>query len=420
MKMSNDLKIPLLEKKVIFNQQTFDNEPSSQNKRLYAQSYRSCTQRFKLPSAFQKKNSQIQQFPIQAYPLKIPDILLCAIIILLSSLQFGIFVSISDAFPVIGNQISKDFVVLFWKWEIYLIIFILYGSLCHLLTQESSRNSFTLSRTKSMTYTDFAKYFTSTSKFTSFKNLVTLDSLSCAVISVISSLCLFYSARKLSFGLCALINGLTSLIPLYRNQGDNDRTLMILKLISPFFLISGIIVANTSMNNYLAMFLCVFAVFGNQFLNQSTLKNKMRTNSPFQILFSAYINYCIVSAAMIVIINILFLEFSYSTIFFGWLFYGSKTLTYCLIGFGLVGAGQAMFSVFASLVLMEKNALRHIKYFEIIFNDVFGVLLFGKSIYNFTLIYIIGMMQSLLGMFVLDFYPGLARYCEKKEDKKTQ
>lgn len=420
MKMSSDLKIPLLEKKVMFNQQTYDNDQSSQNKIVYAQSYRSCNQRPKLPSTFQKKNSQIQQFPTQTSPMKISDILLCAIIIFLSSLQFGIFVSASDSCPIIANQIAKDFVVLFWKWEIYLIVFILYGSLCHLLAREEPRNSFTFSRTKFMTYAGFAKYFTSTSKFISLKKSITLDSLSCAVISVISSLCLFYSARKLSFGLCALINGLTYLIPMYRDKGNNDKTLIILKLISPFFLLSGIIVANTSMSNYLAMFLCVFAVFGNQLLNQSTLKNKMRKNSPIQILFSAYINYCIVSAAMIFIFNILFLEFSYSTIFFGWAIYGSKTLVYCLIGFGIVGAGQAMLSVFASLVLMGKNALKNIKYFEVIFNDIFGMLLFGKSIYNFTVIYIIGMMQSLLGMFVLDFYSGLARYCEKKEDNKSQ
>ena len=63
------------------------------------------------------------------------------------------------------------------------------------------------------------------------------------------------------------------------------------------------------------------------------------------------------------------------------------------------------------------NKARNIKYFDIICNDIFGIAIFGKNIYDLSVVYVVGILQSILGMFILDFYPGLMKYAEMKGEE---
>ena len=88
-----------------------------------------------------------------------------------------------------------------------------------------------------------------------------------------------------------------------------------------------------------------------------------------------------------------------------------------MIGFGVIGAVYSGLGVFASLILKGKSVIRNIKYFDIICNDIFGIAIFGKNIYDLSVVYVVGILQSILGMFILDFYPGLMKYAEMKGEE---
>ena len=123
--MSNELKIPLLDKKVNFT--VLDS--GDRTNKIYAQSYRSCKTRINLPTSLHRQSisssSQLSNFTL---PITTSDIILTLVIILLSSMQFGIFTTISDkaSQTVLGQKHTvNDFIVLCWKWQIYLIVIIL-------------------------------------------------------------------------------------------------------------------------------------------------------------------------------------------------------------------------------------------------------------------------------------------------------
>jgi hypothetical protein len=83
---------------------------------------------------------------------------------------------------------------------------------------------------------------------------------------------------------------------------------------------------------------------------------------------------------------------------FGWVYLVKE----CLIWFVICGALYAVFSVYCSIVLVTKDLIKFIKYFEIIGNDLLGVVLFGKYINGF--LYVIGVVQSITGLFVVENY----------------
>ena len=165
------------------------------------------------------------------------------------------------------------------------------------------------------------------------------------------------------------------------------------------------------------MTLCLVAIFGCQIINQNTLSNKMKTCSPFQILIATYVNYFIVSSVFLMILNFSYINQNYITILFGWMFIDRTLLISCVIGFGIIGAVYSGLGVFASLILKGKSVIRNVKYFDIVCNDIFGVAIFGKNIYDISVVYVVGMLQSIVGMFILDFYPGLVKYAEMKGEE---
>ena len=143
----------------------------------------------------------------------------------------------------------------------------------------------------------------------------------------------------------------------------------------------------------------------------------MKTCSPFQILLSTYVNFFIVSTVFLLLLNLTYINENYLTVLFGWMFIDKSLLLSCVIGFGVIGAVYSGLGVFASLILKGKSVIRNIKSFDIICNDIFGIAIFGKNIYDLSVVYVVGILQSILGMFILDFYPGLMKYAEMKGEE---
>ena len=441
----NELQIPLRDKKLMF--QMPEPEPP---RKMYSQSYRSCTTRIRPLSVFQTK--QLPQIE-ETNPHTPFDICLIVFLVLCSSIQYGIFQYTSNTAQTVvfsnnNYQLLTDYTVICWKWLCYLITLCLIGICCNYINtytsftaDETNRKYFSLSSkinntsikgnanehkqedTKEKKVYDIMnnhymlslKYFISTANFENIYSCINYDNLSSAFLSVVSTFCLFYSARFLSFGTCALISSLTSLIPLYynpNNTGMNSSSrnrrnnqvydsylLPLLKVITPFLVFSGMLVANYSLIYSLTMLLCLFAIIGCQVLNRATLLDKMKTYSPFQILLSTYLNYVVVSNLLLVVIYVLMLKFNMIVLcLFGWVY----IIKECLIWFILCGALYAVFSVYCSIVLVTKDLIKYIKYFEIIGNDVLGWAFFGKQMNGF--IYIIGLVQSIVGLFVIENY----------------
>ena len=89
----------------------------------------------------------------------------------------------------------------------------------------------------------------------------------------------------------------------------------------------------------------------------------MKTYSPFQILLSTYLNYVIVSYSLLVVMYVLMMKFNMIGLcLFGWVYLVKE----CLICFVICGALYAVFSVYCSIVLVTKDLIKFIKYFEII------------------------------------------------------
>ena len=441
----NDLQIPLLDKKLMFQMP----EPEPQRK-MYSQSYRSCTTRIRPLSVFQTK--QLPQIE-ETNPHTPFDICLIVFLVVCSSIQYGIFQYTSNTaqtavFSNNSYQLLTDYTVICWKWMCYLITLCIIGICCCYINtytsftaDETNRKYFSLSSKINNTtiksiasenrednaqekrvydimnnhYMLSLKYFISTANFENICSCVNYDNLSSAFLSVVSTFCLFYSARFLSFGTCALISSLTSLIPLYYNPNNSNPNsssrnrrnsqiydcylLPLLKVITPFLVFSGMLVANHSLIYSLTMLLCLFAIIGCQVLNRSTMIDKMKTYSPFQILLSTYLNYVIVSILLLIAIYALMLKFNMILLsLFGWVY----IIKECLICFVICGALYAVFSVYCSIVLVTKDLIKYIKYFEIMANDVLGLVFFGKQMNGF--IYIIGIVQSIVGLFVVENY----------------
>ena len=419
--MSNELKIPLLDKKVNFT--VLDS--GDRTNKIYAQSYRSCKTRINLPTSLHRQSisssSQLSNFTL---PITTSDIILTLVIILLSSMQFGIFTTISDkaSQTVLGQKHTvNDFIVLCWKWQFYLIVIIIFGAFSDLIhnriSDENLNSSRAINNITFQSYQSCVNYFISSSSLSDIIRCISFDSICSAVLSVISTYCLFHSSRILSFATCAMINSLTSLIPFYTQNEISERTFFILKLLSPLYILSGMMVSNYSMMNVMTMTLCLVSIFGCQVINQNTLSNKMKTCSPFQILLSTYVNFFIVSTVFLLLLNLSYINENYLTVLFGWMFIDKSLLLSCVIGFGVIGAVYSGLGVFASLILKGKSVIRNIKYFDIICNDIFGIAIFGKNIYDLSVVYVVGILQSILGMFILDFYPGLMKYAEMKGEE---
>lgn len=453
----NDLQIPLLDKKLMF--QIPEPEPP---RKMYSQSYRSCNTRIRPLSVFQTKQL-VPQIEETINPHTPFDICLIVFLVLCSSIQYGIFQSTSnkaqsEVFINNNYQLLTDYTVICWKWLCYLITLCIIGICCSYINtytsftaDETNRKYFSLASKINNTsikgnahvnvnvnvnenkqqeekkaydimnnhYMLSLKYFISTANFDNIYACVNYDNLSSAFLSVVSTFCLFYSARFLSFGTCALISSLTSLIPLYYNPNNNGMNssssnssrnrrnnqmydsyiLPLLKVITPFLVFSGMLVANYSLIYSLTMLLCLFAIIGCQVLNRATLLDKMKTYSPFQILLSTYLNYVIVSYSLLVVMYVLMMKFNMIGLcLFGWVYLVKE----CLIWFVICGALYAVFSVYCSIVLVTKDLIKFIKYFEIIGNDLLGVVLFGKYINGF--LYVIGVVQSITGLFVVENY----------------
>lgn len=345
------------------------------------------------------------------------DIVIIIAIMILSSIQFPIFISISDSSSTLlsTNQFIQDFAVLSWKWEIFSVILLIYGSICHMINKSSSVIVPQFPSHSNASFTSYLNYFIQTSNLQNITSYITKESLTSGLLSVISLYCLFYSCRKLSFGICALINNLASLIPYYLMINSKDKFVFLIKIISPLFIVIGLVVLlaeSFSIIKFTYLIICFSAVFGCQYINQITLSIKIKEEQPFRVLLSTYINYFIVSFVILITILVGTLSFDVYLLF-GWLL-NLQMLIKTIFGFGLFGVSYVFLSVLSSMALRNKSQIRLVKYIEIPLNDIIGIIAFGLSKASFSFIYAIGIIETLCGIVLLEFCPEIIKIINTK------
>ena len=416
----NDLRIPMVENGMI--------EPNTAPIGTLKFYKRSITARVN-PTHQYDLLEEAPQKPLH-HEIKLVDIFMFSAVVLLSSVQFPLYCAVCSEYDKIAKPSNETermitaFYVLTWKWLMYLVAIIPIGLIGkkYFLPESAGNGSpvkhsamSTLRDSKvqaNLSYAYCWKCFFTSVNVSDLFSYITIDNLASSTISIISTFCLFYSARTLPFGICALIYGLSTLLPLYSVRNVSDTGYLIVKLLCPVMIVSGMIIANLSIERILNLFLCMFAVFGCQYINQITLKKKINVDSPYDILLSAYFNYVIVSVSICLIISIIRLKFDFVSII-GFAF-DSRLALYSTISFAVIGALYSTLSVVTSLAFSAKNLIKGVKYFEVYLNDLLGVFLFKKPFIFSSFAYDIGILQCVMAMAFFDFYFPIKKFLEKK------
>lgn len=375
----------------------------------------------KTPRAFQIPHLQLNNKEPPSHPSnKFIDILVIFFLAILSTIQFSIFIYISNSInlPLSSSQMIQDFCVLAWKWQIFLTVLLIYGIISHLINKNKriDETQTLISKTQSSNeYYYHSTHFFQSSNLNNVFSSLNIESLSSSLLSVVASFCLFYSCRYLTFTICALISNLTSLIPYYFYSNAKNKTLNLISLVAPLLIIIGIAILLIHLNSLtisIYFFVCFIAVFGCQLINHMALLVKIKEEQHFQLLLSTYINYVLISTLIIIGIQLATWSFDIHLLFY-WLI-DWKLFLKVLIGFGFCGLGYVFLSMFASIAVQNKNYTKMIKYIEIPMNDLVGVAILSLYQSPISGLYCVSIFQILSGIGLLEFYLGLMQYLNKK------
>ena len=160
--------------------------------------------------------------------------------------------------------------MLFWKWEIYLICFLLiYFIFKYFLGENDEIINDYYPINQDNENEDFNNYLTYFAKSSSLKQSISksfsLKNILNDLLGVYSSFLIYYSSNYLSFGLVILMTSLTQLIPFYiditkgSNYPSNEYSFS--KIISPVFILSGIISLIFSLNSFFNISIFLFSLF---------------------------------------------------------------------------------------------------------------------------------------------------------------
>ena len=365
--------------------------------------------------------------------LTIKDFLFITFYIILSSLQLGIFLYginlIKNDYPELNGNIIIFISLLFWKFLIYLLCFILiyfiFKSFLGENNNEIYNDYYPLSNdSENEDLSNFLTYFIHSSSIKiCILNSFTLKNFLNDFLGIFSSFIIFYSINYLSFGIVTLIISLTNLIPFYINiSKDNNfesNEFIFSKIISPFFIISGIISLCYSINNFfyneLFIFSFLFLIFC-QIFNQKFYYTILKDQSPFNILFSRYLNYSIIIIIFFFFYFSLTFDFQYFYLF--GLFLNWKIFTFCFIGFGILGFSFIFMTMMSSYILKNKISFKTFKHFEIVLNDLFEYIIFGRINIFFGFSYIFGIIECILAILIIDYNFELLKYFKPKKKLK--
>ena len=394
------------------------------------------TPKNKLSLSYIKKGS-VQSFRNHLIQIKknltLKDYIFIIFYIILSSFQLGIFLYginlIKNNYPELNGNVIIFICLLFWKFLIYLLcfslIYIIFKSFLGENNNEIYNDYYPLSQdSENEDLNNFLTYFINSSNIkicilNSFKLNYCLNDFLC----LFSSFLFFYSINYLSFGIVTLIISLTNLIPFYVNisKDKNFETneFIFSKIISPFFIFSGIISLSFSINNFfyneifISTFICLIFC---QIFNQKFYYNNLKDESPFNILFSRYLNYSI----LIIIFFFFYFSMTFDFHFFYLfgLFFNWKIFTFCFIGFGILGFSFIFMTMMSSYILKNKISFKTFKHFEIVLNDLFEYIIFGRINIFFGFSYIFGIIECILAILIIDYNFELLKYFKPKKKLK--
>ena len=364
--------------------------------------------------------------------LTVKDFIFLIFFIILSSLQLGIFIYGIDLlikeFPSLNNNFIIFVSMLFWKWEIYLICFLLiYFIFKYFLGENDEIINDYYPINQDNENEDFNNYLTYFAKSSSLKQSISksfsLKNILNDLLGVYSSFLIYYSSNYLSFGLVILMTSLTQLIPFYiditkgSNYPSNEYSFS--KIISPVFILSGIISLRFSLNSFFNISIFLFSLFSLilcQIINQKYYFIILKDESPFNLLFSKYLNYFIFTGLLFMFYSLIAFNFQYFY-FIGWLM-SWKVCLFVFIGFGIFGFSFIFFTLMSSFIFKRKLAFKNIKYFEVVLNDLFYFFIFRKINILFNFSYIFGIVECLLAILLIDYHNEITNYFKPRKKVK--
>lgn len=346
--------------------------------------------------------------------------------LLISSVQLTTFRLIDMVayinLPLIQMEIfTHDFVVFLWRVEAVLFFLFIYWGFISLVSKHKSLNRITREDVSD----DILLLEILKDVEVDWRNLINWKNLSYSSLHVVTSFCIYYATRFTPFSVCVLINNL-GVFFFFQNcdlrkekkllgEETNGKQKKIFKFISTTFIVTGLIMLIYSlMTNentigysfFSGIGLSCVSVFLNFFIQNKSIKQKIKSQTPFNMLFTLYANSFIITLFMSIVFQIVS-----STVnvwhLFGWLF-NLDLFIWVGIGFGLLGLLHIIMTVILSLTFHARN-IKMLKYFEIPLNDIFAFYVFTSYPTPITFTYIYGLVQSLLGLYLADYYDYLIK-----------
>ena len=334
------------------------------------------------------------------------------ILIILNAIQFGIFLRYFDFVNnknLFFNKLPyyiKVITILLWKFQIILLFFMIYYFYFGFIYKNEFSQLVEYENIDSLNVSLFSYYLESSNLYRAIE-LSFEGNFIYSILGFFQSFILMISCFYNTFGLCYLFNSLSNIIPFFTgdliSKSFKDKKKIYL-FFSFILILLGIFFLFTTIHNIYSIAILIILLiisFLSQKLNQSYYYQKFQDESPFNLIFSNYLNYTIITS-IILSLYCLYKKKCYIFLFFGYLF-NIKLFTFALIDFGILGAVYIQLVIFTSFSNKKIRIIKTLKYYELILNDLMGVYFFKKYKNPYNMTYIFGLLQCSFGMIIIDY-----------------
>ena len=334
------------------------------------------------------------------------------LLVILSTIQFGIFLKYFDFVNdknLFFNKLPyfiQVITILLWKFQIILLFFMIYYFYFGFIYKNEFSQLVEYENIDSLNVSLFSYYLESSNLYRAIE-LSFEGNFIYSILGFFQSFILMISCFYNTFGLCYLFNSLSNIIPFFtgdlisKSFKDKKKTYLFFSFI---LILLGLIFLFTTINNIYSIIILIilfFVSFLSHKLNQSYYYQKFQDESPFNLIFSNYLNYTIITS-IILSVYCLYKKKCYIFLFFGYLF-NIKLFTFALIDFGILGAVYIQLVIFTSFSNKKIRIIKTLKYYELILNDLMGVYFFKKYKNPYNMTYIFGLLQCSFGMIIIDY-----------------
>ena len=334
------------------------------------------------------------------------------LLVILSTIQFGIFLKYFD-FVNDKNLFFKKLpyfiqviTILLWKFQMILLFFMIYYFYFGFIYQTEFSQIVEYENNDSLNISLFSYYIESSNLYRAIE-LSIEGNFIYSIIGFFQSFILMISCFYNTFGLCYLFNSLSNIIPFFTgdliSKSFKDKKKIYL-FFSFILILLGLIFLFTTIHNIYSIAILIILLiisFLSQKINQNYFYQKFQDESPFNLIFSNYFNYTIITS-IILSLYCLYKKKCYIFLFFGYLF-NIKLFTFALIDFGILGAVYIQLVIFTSFSNKKIRIIKTLKYYELILNDLMGVYFFKKYKNPYNMTYIFGLLQCSFGMIIIDY-----------------